>query len=79
MYCCRVRGDVRQAIFDEYGVRVFVLIFYQCSARLDLALFAKYQADGGCSSAYGGHGETVITAVCGTAVMGSTPIGRPIK
>jgi hypothetical protein len=26
---------------------------------------------------YGGHSEVVITAVCGTAMVGSIPAGRP--
>lgn len=28
---------------------------------------------------HGGHGETVITGVCGTSIPGSIPGGRPIK
>ena len=28
---------------------------------------------------YGGYGEVVITLVCGTGVMGSIPVSRPIE
>ena len=28
---------------------------------------------------HGGHGETVITGVCGTSITGSIPVGRPTK
>ena len=28
---------------------------------------------------HGGYGEVVITLVCGTGVMGSIPVSRPIE
>lgn len=49
---------------------------YREPRRVVNFLFTLYtRAD----SPYGGHGEKVITGVCGTSITGSIPVDRPTK